>query len=130
MAVTRAEEVLYITYANLRTIYGNTTYSSPSRFLKEMPRAIIQDGNEERLNTQGFKTSNLSFGGIGKKDKLRGMNENKQNVSIGSKVRHKKWGEGTVVQVKEKSGDMEIVVAFKEQGIKKLLLSVAPIEII
>ncbi|MBU5292913.1 DNA helicase PcrA [Anaerosalibacter bizertensis] len=130
VAVTRAEEVLYITYANLRTIYGNTTYSSPSRFLKEMPRAIIQDGNEERLNTQGFKTSNLSFGGIGKKDKLRGMNENKQNVSIGSKVRHKKWGEGTVVQVKEKSGDMEIVVAFKEQGIKKLLLSVAPIEII
>lgn len=130
VAVTRAEEVLYITYANLRTIYGNTTYSSPSRFLKEMPRAIIQDGDEERLNTQGFKTSNLSFGEIGKEDKLRGMNKNKQNVSIGSKVRHKKWGEGTVVQVKEKSGDMEIVVAFKEQGIKKLLLSVAPIEII
>lgn len=116
VAITRAEELLYITHANLRTIYGNTTYAASSRFLKEIPESLVQDGNkEEKLN---------------KKDGLSNMNDNKKEVEIGSKVRHKKWGIGTVVQIKERSGDIEIVVAFKEKGIKKLLLSIAPVEIL
>lgn len=116
VAITRAEELLYITHANLRTIYGNATYAASSRFLKEIPESLVQDGNkEEKLN---------------KKDGLSNMNDNKKEVEIGSKVRHKKWGIGTVVQIKERSGDIEIVVAFKEKGIKKLLLSIAPVEIL
>lgn len=116
VALTRAEKVVYITHANLRTIYGNTSYQIPSRFLKEMPKLLIQDGGKKEDPK--------------KKRKLNRISTNKQKIEIGSKVKHKIWGIGTIVQVKERDGDMEIVAAFKEKGIKKLLLSVAPIEIV
>ena len=64
------------------------------------------------------------------RDKKNKFIENKSKIKIGSKVKHKMWGIGTVVQLKEKEGDMEILVAFPEKGLKKLLLSVAPVEVI
>ena len=41
MAVTRAEELLFITHAKIRTIYGNTNYTLPSRFIKRNTRRAI-----------------------------------------------------------------------------------------
>ena len=49
-------------------------------------------------------------------------------VNVGDKVSHKKWGKGTIVSVKPKENDKEITIAFDEKGLKKLLLSMAPIE--
>ena len=53
-----------------------------------------------------------------------------QEVNIGDKVRHKKWGVGTVVQLKARDNDKEIVIAFDTEGLKRLLLSIAPIEVV
>ena len=52
------------------------------------------------------------------------------DMDVGTKVSHKKWGQGTVVQMKDKGNDKEIVIAFDTVGLKRLLLSLAPIEII
>ncbi len=38
VAITRAEKLLYITHAKIRTIYGNTNYTLPSRFIEEIPK--------------------------------------------------------------------------------------------
>ena len=46
----------------------------------------------------------------------------------GDKVSHKKWGTGTVVRVSGKAKDMELDVAFAQQGVKRLLAAFAPIE--
>ena len=58
------------------------------------------------------------------------QSETKKDIRVGSKVRHKKWGEGMVVSLKEKGKDTEVVVSFEGKGLKKLLLSFAPLEVI
>lgn len=136
VAMTRAEELLYITNAKLRTIYGRTTYGIPSRFLKEIPDNLICSdrkggGESPQKESTSFDDSPLRirrFANSFKKEKT--ISKSKGNIKVGDKIRHKKWGEGTVVQIRDSSGDKEITIAFDREGLKKLLLSVAPIEVI
>ncbi len=138
VAITRAEESLYITNAKLRTIYGRTNYSIPSRFINEIPDNLICSNKEDdkKIN-QGknisFKGRHLTVNNFStgfKNEKKKIISEGKDNINVGDKIKHKKWGEGTVVQIRDSSGDKEITIAFDKEGIKKLLLSVAPIEVI
>ncbi|SCL87825.1 DNA helicase PcrA [Sporanaerobacter sp. PP17-6a] len=129
VAVTRAEELLYISYANLRTIYGNTTYSLPSRFLKEIPDDMLKIcKNGQRKEEQEDEIEYEERTDI--KNKFEKKVNLKEDIQIGSKVNHKMWGMGTVVQIKKVGKDKEIVVAFENKGLKKLLLSIAPIEFV
>ena len=52
------------------------------------------------------------------------------NINVGDKVKHKIFGKGMVVQKKEKNGDYEVVISFDKKGLKRLMLSVAPIKLI
>ena len=52
----------------------------------------------------------------------------RQNWSIGDIALHKKWGEGTVLEVSGSGATQELKINFPEVGLKKLLASVAPIE--
>ena len=129
VAVTRAEELLYISYANLRTIYGNTTYSLPSRFLKEIPDDMLKIcKNDQRKEKQEDEIEYEERTDI--KNRFEKKVNLKEDIQIGSKVNHKMWGMGTVVQIKKVGEDKEIVVAFENKGLKKLLLSIAPIEFV
>lgn len=141
VAVTRAEKLLFITNAQKRTIYGSTNYTIPSRFLEEMGdtiedksikkstttkanRDIDNKFEEQLINIKDFtSTFNLPS-----KPKLR--DKSNVNINVGDKVMHKKWGIGTVVQAKDKEGDKELVIAFDKEGLKRLLQSIAPIEIV
>lgn len=140
VAVTRAEEILYITNAQKRTIYGNTSYTIPSRFIDEMGDTIekkevkkfinkirnnIEDKPEEKLlNVVDYNINNF----VTQKPVKR--NTSNLSIEIGTKVKHKKWGIGTVVQIKERDGDKELVIAFDTEGLKRLLQSIAPIEVV
>lgn len=143
VAVTRAEKHLIITNAQKRTIYGNTNYTMPSRFLDEMgdtiekaaPKKTIRDEYrkmstetkpEERLvNVIDFNKSNL----ITPKPLVR--NTVDLGLEVGSKIKHKKWGVGTVVMIKKRDdGESELTIAFDNEGLKKLVQSLAPIEVI
>lgn len=127
VAITRAEEQLFISYANMRTIYGNTTYSVPSRFLKEIPLEYVETNDKNKEMT---KKDVIVKEFTRRETKAPDLKYNKDDVKVGSKVRHKLWGVGTVVQLKDKGKDTEIVVAFEDKGLKKLILSIAPIEVI
>lgn len=143
VAVTRAEKHLIITNAQKRTIYGNTNYTMPSRFLDEMgdtiekaaPKKTIRDEYrkmstetkpEERLvNVIDLNKSNL----ITPKPVVR--NTVDLGLEVGSKIKHKKWGIGTVVMIKKRDdGESELTIAFDNEGLKKLVQSLAPIEVI
>ncbi|HHV46772.1 MAG TPA: DNA helicase PcrA [Tissierellia bacterium] len=150
VAITRAEKLLFITYAKLRTIYGQTSYSMASRFLDEMPKELIQSSTsnegdfkakyaEDNRYTSLESTNNNRNKFIEVRDYTRKpvaeteTNENKNrylDVSTGTKVNHKKWGIGTIVQVIDKKDDKELVIAFDSVGLKRLILSIAPIEIL
>lgn len=135
VAITRAEKLLFITNAKIRTIYGNVNYTLPSRFINEMGDAI------ERSEKEAYKKKLLHIKDFTKKEddvidikpffrraKPSIRNENLE-VNLGDKVKHKTFGIGTVVQIKDRDNDKELVVSFEGEGLKRLLLSIAPIEI-
>ena len=140
VAITRAEEILFITNAQKRTIYGNTSYTMPSRFTDEMGdtiekkeikkfvntirKSIDERPEEKLLNVVDYNINNF----IPQKPIKR--NTSDLSIEIGTKVKHKKWGTGIVVQIKERDGDKELVIAFDTEGLKRLLQSIAPIEVV
>ncbi|MBU5427539.1 DNA helicase PcrA [Tissierella pigra] len=141
VAVTRAEKLLYITNAKIRTIYGNVNYTLPSRFIAEMGDAIERKEKESlREQLVSVKDLTTTKKEVFKKETFMGnpftiqakaepRTDVSQDVNIGDKVKHKKFGIGTIVQVKDRDNDKELVISFDGQGLKRLLLSIAPIEI-
>ena len=135
VAITRAETILYITNAKRRTIYGKTSYTLPSRFLNEMGDSIEvvktppkvshklgADNSQSLLNVMDYNR-NI--------DKVKSKRNTKDlDLDIGTKVKHKTWGIGTVVSIKDMDEDKELVIAFDGKGLKRLKQSIAPISII
>lgn len=135
VAITRAEELLFITNAKLRTIYGRTNYGIPSRFINEIPDNLVSRDEEDQKKEikeerVSFRDRPLTVKRFNNFKKEKTIDKNEENIKVGDKIKHKKWGEGTVVQIRDISGDKEITIAFDNGGLKKLLLSVAPIEVI
>lgn len=140
VAVTRAEHHLIITNAKSRTIYGKTNLTLPSLFIREMGDAIekkkvrevrteVRPERVERPEEQLYKIRDYTIP-TASKPKPKMVDNTGLKVNIGDKVRHSKWGEGMVVQVKDKDGDKELSISFQGKGIKRLLQSIAPIEIV
>lgn len=136
VAITRAEDLLYISYSRLRSMYGRTNYTLPSRFVDELP-----DDYVDRLGVKKVKRVDSRFN-VNPIDMAREKNrmekelkeskasisEDKKDIALGSRVMHKAWGVGTVVEIKDKADDKELVIAFQNKGIKRILLSIAPLK--
>lgn len=118
VGMTRAEEVLYLTWANSRTLYGFTNINLPSRFIMEIPGHLIEP--VENIISKGIKAA-------GKKSLLE-MDGKAGEYAPGKRIQHRIWGIGTVIKVEDRRDDREITVAFPGMGVKKLLASVAPIK--
>lgn len=135
VGITRAEEKLFISHANRRMLYGRTNYATPSRFIREIPEELIYNingGYGKPKNEFKQASSKKYFTGYKKVDEVK-QNINpsgSKKAGVGSKVKHKLWGMGTIVQVVGSADDQTLVVAFDSQGIKKLKLNQAPIEIV
>ncbi len=136
VGITRAEEKLYVTNAFSRVLYGRTQYNQPSRFLNEIQEDVLQyegsgvGGAAARITNPAPKPFRSTYKQPQQNvvsDKISTGGE-QSNWTVGAKVRHKKWGIGTVVKVNGSAKDLELDVAFPEQGIKRLLAAFAPIE--
>ncbi len=194
VGITRAKQLLYLTGAKTRTIYGQTNYCTASRFLEEIPDKLVHEYRRPSLTGSGYRNTEgyNSRGGYGQSALGRsggysqsGYNRNgnrydedggviigsgrrKQTVpdsrvsaslseqfkeeskktsglfskihtdfvpdrsagaatdfAIGDRVSHKKWGEGTVVSVKNSPDGQEVKVAFAGAGIRSLLTKYA-----
>ena len=204
VGITRAKQILYLTCAKTRTIYGQTNYSTPSRFLEEIPEKLVHEYYRPSLvgtgyrNTDGYKSqggyrksgySDSDFG-VSRQSgrssyRQSGYNQNRYSYdedggaiigsgrsrrtvpdsrvsaslserfkeeskktsglfskihtdfvperpegvatdfAIGDRVSHKKWGEGTIVSVKNSPDGQEVKVAFAGAGIRSLLTKYA-----
>lgn len=130
VAITRAEELLFITNAKRRTIYGNTIFTIPSRFIEEMgdtiERKIVKvdrEPKEELVRVWDYT--------IPKNEPInKQKNISDIEVNLGDKIKHKKWGIGTIVRIESQEDDKELTIAFDNKGLKRLLMSIAPIEFI
>ncbi|KZZ84165.1 DNA helicase PcrA [Bacillus sp. SJS] len=132
VGITRAEEELYLTNAQMRTLFGRTNMNPESRFIAEIPEELLENLNESK------KMMTTPFGNT-KRDRQR-MAQVQRPVKastggegfdwgVGDKAEHKKWGVGTVVSVKGEGDSKELDIAFPSPvGIKRLLAAFAPIK--
>ena len=157
VGITRAEKVLFLTNANSRLLFGRTSYNRPTRFINEISSDLLTYQGLARPANTSFKASYSNGGGttFGKGMSLsQALQELKRQAapsaltssslpfgnsnravaketvawSIGDIAIHKKWGEGTVLEVSGSGNTQELKINFPEVGLKKLLASVAPIE--
>ena len=117
VAITRAMEKLYITHAESRRLHGTDTFNPPSRFLREIPKDLI---DEIRPRAQ----TNIPYN---RKDFEETKNEFEEEIgiSLGQKVHHKKFGEGIVLNYEGSSDSARVQVNFDNYGTKWLVMAYA-----
>lgn len=149
VAVTRAKERLYLTRATSRYMYGRREFMAPSRFLKDAQKIISPEKYVERAPAPSYDRKNgydddtfeprsfssgysSSYAKTFLKDNKPTQNQNINYASYkaGVKVKHAKFGLGTVIVVKGTGENVIVDVAFKGIGIKSLSVKYAPMEII
>lgn len=142
VGITRAEERLYLTGADSRTIFGRTSGAIPSRFLKEVPCSLVKEyrrpvekvfeglPSADQKPRFGFATSGgRGWLSRGKEDFIPTKGSGTEFLlNAGDKVKHKKWGVGTVVSVKPAKEGQEVKVAFADIGVKQLMTCYAVLE--
>lgn len=126
VGITRAKQRLYITYANMRTMYGNFNNSIPSRFLMELPKESITNIKASRKSLAAG-TAAPGKPAVNQKT-ASGRASNPDDIQIGCKVSHPKWGVGTVVTKEGTGAEAQVKIAFPGLGIKSLILAYANLE--
>jgi DNA helicase II / ATP-dependent DNA helicase PcrA len=152
VGITRAEEELFITNAQMRTLFGRTNMNPESRFIKEIPEELVENANEA-IRQKAASRQASPFGGASRGSSYgssRGQTTpfgtpRQQRAAVtrpaaastggdelawkvGDKAQHGKWGVGTVVSVKGSGEGTELDIAFPSPtGIKRLLAKFAPI---
>ena len=118
VGMTRAKKHLYLVRAFRRHLGGRSNANPPSRFLQDIPVNLVKPIGlfEEQRVAGKSSASPFSFALLA--------------LGAGDRVRHASFGEGVVLNCTPTGDDQEVVVAFEEAGEKKLLLSLAPLEMV
>jgi DNA helicase-2/ATP-dependent DNA helicase PcrA len=126
VGVTRAKSRLYLSHTFRRTIYGSSELGAPSRFLSDIPSKLKMSAAGPRP-----QQSHMRFGRPRREASAR---ERRTRTTVeaplrtGDAVRHPTFGEGTVIEIKQRGADWDVTVAFKRRGIKTLAASFANLE--
>ena len=134
VAITRAKEHLTISHARQRMLYGRTSASLPSRFLKEIPDDYIEKkgGYYQQTSSAGYsysvpqtyKTPQQSYAYTPKPYLQRSTPANSTPIlelNKGDMVQHTAFGKGMVLSVIKMGGDALLEIAFDDIGTKKLM---------
>ncbi|SHG04029.1 DNA helicase II [Vibrio gazogenes] len=121
VGMTRAMKKLYMTYAEMRRLYGQDKYHKPSRFIRELPEGCL---DEVRMKAQVSRPT--STGRFSQKVVKESFNET--GFSLGSRVKHPKFGEGTIINFEGAGAQSRVQVAFNGEGIKWLVTAYAKLE--
>jgi DNA helicase-2/ATP-dependent DNA helicase PcrA len=134
VGITRARERLYLSNAWCRSLWGQTQYNPPSRFLSEIPDALIrtEDGGRRqrgrRSDLSGRDRIVESAMRRAKTGPVHGTGAESLGLRVGETVVHAKWGEGVVIDVSGEGERAEAKVRFPSVGEKHLALALAPIK--
>lgn len=115
VGVTRAENILHLTSARLRRVFGEMNYPIPSRFIANLGDDVLTKSEKIKQPTM-FSNSQPS--------------STSQNIAVGSWVTHPSFGEGIIVDL-EGSGDaVRVSIEFEASGLKRLMLKYAALRVI
>jgi len=118
VGVTRAMQKLTLTYAETRRLYGKEVYHRPSRFIGELPEECVE---EVRLRASVSRPVNHQRMGTP-------VTKSDSGFTLGQRVQHAKFGEGTIVNMEGSGEHSRLQVAFQGQGIKWLVAAYARLE--
>ncbi|CAG0949256.1 DNA helicase II [Methylophilaceae bacterium] len=125
VAVTRARQRLYLSYAQSRMLHGQVRYGIPSRFLDEIPEELLK-----RLNAKPTAKAGQDYNAMPSvmSSHQSGSQKNAMPWKIGQNVAHAKFGQGVVVSYEGNANDMRVQVNFGREGLKWLALEYAKLE--
>jgi DNA helicase-2/ATP-dependent DNA helicase PcrA len=131
VGITRAQQRLFLSRAQVRTSWGQPAYNPPSRFLDELPADTVHwerkdaapistsySSAQQRVAATGLSTGGLR-GGAGNRPII--------SVEVGDRVSHDAFGMGTVVAVNGVGDKAQAEVDFGSGGTKRLVLRYAPL---
>jgi DNA helicase-2/ATP-dependent DNA helicase PcrA len=127
VGITRAMRELYLSYAEQRRLHGVDSYNAPSRFIREIPEALLEELRPRVRNTSQAMASSerreRPAASLSEAPPTPGMR-------LGARVRHGKFGEGVVLNVEGQGPHARVHVNFERQGAKWLMLSYAHLEVV
>ena len=140
VGITRAKKRLYILHAAQRMIYGKTGYYQPSRFIGELPENYIEKMYEDSRSTyKSFVTAPnkvpaytpRSNAAVTSTVGRAHVEKCSDTYSVGMRVRHKTFGEGSVLMTRDMGNDTLLEIKFDQFDLpKKLMANFAKLEII
>lgn len=154
VALTRAKEYCYISYARFRFSYGNVTESDPSRFVKELDSSCVHFNDRKSKGCYG--QPRRSFGGFDDnrftlqaspvfgRTAIRRENQESDGaqtlesaktqagdiIKVGTVVEHRRFGKGVVKRIMDAGDTAKVNIEFYESGTKDLLLKFAPLAVL
>lgn len=153
VGITRAKETLYMTSSEVRRVFGRTVSYSQSDFIGEIRNDLKEYINQRSTNgsakegmyatpskssfnnphsLKSSMRSNIQNRPLSQ-DRISNTSSNSVNleeITLGRKVKHDKFGEGTVVSIMPSGNDKKLTIAFDKQGVKVLLLSMAKLQLL
>ncbi len=134
VAMTRARQRLYLSYAQSRMLHGQVHVNIPSRFVDEIPDDLLKR-LQPRFSGTGYRQMSSEAGTThsrsGRKaavpaaEKMIAAGINKTGLHIGQQVSHTKFGTGTIINCEGNGSDMRVQVSFSQAGTKWLSLAYA-----
>ncbi|BAH08123.1 hypothetical protein CKR_3072 [Clostridium kluyveri NBRC 12016] len=146
VGITRAKENVYMTFADTRRVFGKMVSYKQSDFIDEISDELKEYDNFRKSDINNFVNRSLSKNifSYGKKGILNNIPPKRESLSVdnipqgnylkpenikeGIKVKHKKFGVGTIVSISKKDEDIKLTIVFDNMGIKNLMYGVVPLE--
>ena len=159
VGITRAKEILFMTSAEVRRVFGKTVAYSQSDFINEIKPDLKEyvsvektgiKSRESFINKSSYNNPHSLRNNMTRTVSGSGLNVSRPNsigsssignvysgeyisvaeATMGRKVMHEKFGVGTIVSVQNSGDDKKLTIAFDKQGVKVLLLSFAKLKMI
>ncbi len=136
VGMTRAMRELYLSHAEVRRLYGRDNYTSPSRFLGELPENLLVDVRGQGAGMSAHDTSHVTSAANRQWNRptpapaRRPILEESPipGISLGSQVRHAKFGEGVVLNYEGQGEHARVQVNFTAAGNKWLVAAYANLQ--
>ena len=136
MGITRAKQRLSLSSAKSRIVNGELRFHRESPFLAEIPEELIERQKSARINDDPLPASGAhrsssysgqpkpaAFGKIFQVEHMKTL-----PYEVGDRVRHARFGVGSVLEIKDGKQDFEVTVEFDELGRRKMLAGFAKLE--
>jgi DNA helicase II / ATP-dependent DNA helicase PcrA len=138
VGLTRAKYRLYLVRAEQRSLYGSYQESIPSRFLEDIPEALVRAGSrrkrESGVSAKRNSTANWDESRVLRTYRTPPPASSAPIIQVryhpAMRVRHPSWGDGMVLESRIQDGDETVDVVFESVGFKRLVASLANLEIL